>query len=680
LRQDRPWIFRFACAALIALIAWGIFTWWRTQQYYHPSPEAFAQYTNGLSLIRQGNYAEATRVLQEALDQDEHFIMAHARLAEAWQNLDFQGNAQHDLLLALPGRSRLPELDRMYLDAIAATVTGDSSGALERYKRILVSLPPSNKSSGYVDLGMAYERVGDIARALDSYSRAAVEDTNNPAAFMHTGILQSRLHHVREGDKAFDRAQAIFKGQVDSYGRQGNPEGLAEVDYERGYAMNDRGDSKGAEVLLERALDEAEKIPSVQLQIRALTQLTSAEYNSYQDAQVVEHAERAIRLARDNQLQSWAANGLVRLATEQMIQGHLKQSEQTLDEAMQILRQSPQPRVLALANSTLANVMDQEDRPDKVAELAQAALDFYKKNGFSEGATAAGQLLVRAKTNEGQYKEALESANEFLAIARQTGAPVVTTQAEEALGAIYLQMERYPDALTHFQNARHLAPTDSLRAYQVLGCAETLWRLGRYSESQTMPQLASGSTALLASVGESRAESLISQQKFGPALALARKVIAENTDMPQNRKLDLEQDEAVVEAHLGMKKQALTDLSAYGVGEAPADNPIDAAHHKLAAAEIYLWVGMNKGAYDSGQAAKEIFASNRQLDSQLRSTYLAAAAAKSLNDDENYRLLSKEISDICQELEQEWGQDFFHDYISRPDLRALIQRAAKRAN
>jgi hypothetical protein len=94
---------------------------------------------------------------------------------------------------------------------------------------------------------------------------------------MHTGILQSRLHHAQQGEQAFARAQAIFGSEVDSFGRAGNPEGLAELDYERGYAANDRGDSKDAEPLLELSRDEAAKIPSIQLEIRALTQLSSAE-------------------------------------------------------------------------------------------------------------------------------------------------------------------------------------------------------------------------------------------------------------------------------------------------------------------------------------------------------------------------------------------------------------------
>jgi tetratricopeptide (TPR) repeat protein len=602
LRKDRPWLFRVACALALACLAWGIFDWWQTRQYYHPGPEALSQYDNGLLLIRQGNYAEATRVLQAALSHDKRFVMAHARLAEAWYNLDFQGSAQQELLIALPERGRLSALDRKYLDAIHATVTGDSPGALEDYRKILDDLPSSKKSSGYVDLGMAYERAGDIPHSLDSYSQAAALDGNNPAAYMHTGILQSRLHHAQQGEQAFARAQAIFGSEVDSFGRAGNPEGLAELDYERGYAANDRGDSKDAEPLLELSRDEAAKIPSIQLEIRALTQLSSAESMLSQDERAVSDAERAIGLARDNQLGSWAAAALVRLANAQRFQGHLNDAEQPLQEAMQILRQSSQPRIEALANSTLASLMSQEHLWDKVAEPAQAALDYYKKNGFSEGATGAGVLLVRTERDKGRYKQALEDGNTLLSLVGQSGLPASEIQAEETVGTVYLALEQYPDALAHFQRAERLANTDRLRSYEAFDCGTTLWRLGRYAESEAMIERASADSTLLPSVGESRVESLLSQQKYGPALKLAQQVIARSPDMVADRKLDLEQDEVVAEAHLRMKPQALAGLAAYVAPDPTNANPADEAQAKLAAAEVYLAIGMNQQARDAAKS------------------------------------------------------------------------------
>jgi Tfp pilus assembly protein PilF len=678
LRKDRPWLFVAACTLAAACLAWGIVNWWQTRQYYRPGPEALRQYDNGLSLIRQGNYAEATRVLQAALGHDKHFVMAHARLAEAWYNLDFQGSAQQELLIALPERDRLPSLDRKYLDAIHATVTGEPFAALEDYKRILDDLPSSAKSSGYVDLGMAYERAGDIPHSLDSYAQAAALDGNNPAAYMHTGILQSRLHHVQQGDQAFARAQAIFGSEVDSFGRAGNPEGLAELDYERGYAANDNGNRAAAIAQLTRSLDGARTISSVQLEIRALTQLSSVENSMAQISPSVEHAEQAVRLAEDNQLGSWAANGLVRLASAQLSQRNLTEAEKPLQEAFQILHQNPQPRTEALANITLASLRNQQHRPSDVTGPAQAALEYYQGHGFFSPAFNAAMLLVRTERDQGQYKQALTSGNQLLAVAAHSGIPVLKMQAEETVGTVDLMMELYPDALTHFQNAEDSAGTDSLRSYQALHCAETLWRLGRYIESDAMFSLASGDPSLAAYVGEGRVESLLSQRKYQAALDLAQQTIAANKVISDVNKRYLEQDEAIAESHLGMKQQALKELSVSVAPDQSKDNPSDTAQNKLTDAEIYLWSGMNEQARDAAMAALDFFTSAGKLESALESAYLAAAASKALKNEPEFDSLSKKLIDIQHDLEHNWGPEPFQTYLSRPDLHALMQRTSSK--
>lgn len=682
LRKDRPLLFRVACVLAGAGLAWGIFNLWQTRQYYHPGPEALSQYNNGLALIRQGNYAEATRVLQAALGQDKHFVMAHARLAEAWYNLDFQGNAQQELLIALPERDRLPALDRKYLDAIHATVTGDSSGALADYKQILDDLPSSEKSSGYVDLGMAYERAGDIPHSLGSYSQAAGLDGNNPAAYMHTGILQSRLHHVQEGEQAFARAQAIFGSEIDSYGRAGNPEGMAELDYERGYAANVRGDSVDAEPLLKRSVNEAAKIPSIQLQIRALSQLSSAASADSNDDVALNAAQQAIDLARDNQLESWAANGLVRLAAAKLYlePKHWPEAERSLGEAFEILRSSPQPRVEALANSTLASLMSQEHQTDKVAEPAQKALDYYRRNGFAEGARSVSILLMRNQRDKGQYKEAMESGEAVLNLATQSGQQYFRYLAEEAVGTVAIATENYEGALAHFQKAKELASNVQQRSLQQVHCADALWRMGHDAEAEVQFKLAASDTRQDSVIGLSRVEFLISHLKYQPALALVLQVQARNPDMPSDRRLELEQQGALARAHAGLRQQALAGLAASVVPAFQAGNPADAAQARLVAADIDLALGNPSQAFDAALAAEDYFASSAKLDSELRSASLAAAAAKLLHNETGFSTQSQNVLDIIKRIQQNWGPDSSRIFFSRPDIHFIKQRSAKTVN
>ena len=94
--------------------------------------------------------------------------------------------------------------------------------------------------------------------------------------------------------------------------------------------------------------------------------------------------------------------------------------------------------------------------------------------------------------------EALQSGNAFIVLAAKSGVNELMRQAEEVVGTVFLQMEQYPDALAHFLNAKSLADTSSFRAYESVNAAETLWKLGRYTESDAMLQFEPGNEALAA--------------------------------------------------------------------------------------------------------------------------------------------------------------------------------------
>jgi tetratricopeptide (TPR) repeat protein len=670
LRKDRPWVLWFASAAVLGLIAGTVFYFWQTRQYYHPSAEALRWYDAGLAALREGNNVKATRSLQQATAQDNHFVMAHARLAEAWANLDFDGNAQREFLLASPGGRHLQPLDRMYLDAIHATVTKDSPTEIATYRQILNRLPPYQKASGYVDLGMAYERAGDPAKAMEDYKQAASLDKDSPAPFMRTAVLQSRLHHVPEAEQAFQRAQALLSTEM-------NQEGLAELDYERGFAANGGGDPVLAERYLEKALEEARAIPSVQLQIRTLTQLSSAAYVSdspdrYERA--VKRAEEAIHLAQSNQLDVWAADGYVRLANAELQQGHLEKAEEAVQEAVQLSRQGQQHRVEAGANFTLASIMNQRQLPDQVIAPAQAALSYYTQNGFFRQAANASLLLIRTQRDKGEYSQALESARAFQEVAAKSGMRQLMALSDEVVGTVYFEMEQYPNALERFQNARSMADGINAKAYQALHCADTLWRLGRYSESDEMLQSVPTTEIFQYLLVEIRLPSLLSRMRYREADALAQKTLADQPSMGTDRKQQLELYEVLAESHLQMKPTVLQRLEDVASSQSK-DSTVDWGT-QLGIAEVDLTLGMAQQALDGAAKTADHFAAKDQLDSELRSLCIAASASKDLNNTASHEQFSKKVVDISSQLQQTWDPKALRSYLSRPDIQTLMRRAS----
>jgi tetratricopeptide (TPR) repeat protein len=131
---------------------------------------------------------------------------------------------------------------------------------------------------------------------------------------------------------------------------------LAELEYQRGYLANEREANDEANTYLNRALEDGRRLNSPQLEIRARTQLASVAYNSGKLDEAIRQANAAIELARDNKLPAWAADGLVRLASTELLQHNLGSAEGHVNEAFQILLGAEQDRVEAMANLTLASL------------------------------------------------------------------------------------------------------------------------------------------------------------------------------------------------------------------------------------------------------------------------------------------------------------------------------------
>ncbi len=673
LTRDRPWVLRLAGSLVLAAIAWGLFLWWQTSHYYRPNAGGTRWYNAGLASLRQGNYLTAAQELEKSTQQDTGFAMSHARLAEAWSNLDFDGKAEKEMLIASSGDRQVPPLDRAYLDAIRATLTHDFAGSLALYQQILRRLPTTEKPAGYVDLGMALERAGDPKNALASFAQAARLDPDNAAAQMQTAILESKLHDLAPAEQAFQRAEALLDPTSD-------PEGFAELDYQRGYLANQREATAEADAYLNKARDEATQLHDVQLEIRCLTQLSSVAYSSDRDEEAVQLAEQAIRLARDNQLDAWAADGLVREANARLNQGRFPQAEDALQQALQIARQSQQHREEALANLVLAGLRDQQNRPDDVVAPAQAALNYYRANGYFEPQADASLLLIRAQEGKGQFQQALQSANSFLAMANRSGSGDLIVKAEESVASPLFDMELYPDALVHFQRSLDRSQKNIDKVYEALHCANTLEKLGRYAEADSDLKIgeallrqpgATANGAMLVAYAEVEVESLLGQQKYEQASTLAGDVLAKYPTLQPDDRQQLQLNKAIAEAHLGHKAAAWKYLTAGLAKDPETDDKVHNAEAGLQESEIALATGRTREAFDAAVETESYYASTAQRESQLRSAWLAAAAAQQLDDPGSAAKYSQKSVDILAGLQQTWGRPAVHTYLERPDIHAL---------
>jgi serine/threonine protein kinase len=670
------WTILAAISAILLVIGTGSILWFRSHRYRPPSSEVQHWYELGTTALREGTYVKATRELQVAVDHDKRFALGHARLADAWSELDFAGRARGEMLLASAPESErnLPALDRMYIEAVRSTLTHDFAAAVTQYSAILDALPEREKAFGHVDLGRAEEKAGNLKAAVKDYEAATVKDRDSPAAFVHLGVLRSRLQDTSGGEAAFRQAETLYQ-------ETSNQEGLAEIAYQRGYAQNVRGESGPASANLQISLTMARQIPSVQLEIRTLTQMSSVESSAGNTGQAIQYADQAIQLARDNELEYWSGDGLMRLGNAYLTSQQLDKAEAPLQAALRLGQQDQKPRLEANARMGLASLRDQQRRWDESIGFAEAALPYYRSVGMVSEATYAAILVIRAQENKKDLRAALRAATDLLDASKKSNNAPLMESSEEQMGSVLNGLEDYPEALVHFEEALRIARSiHEYETYQALNCAYVLWPLGRYAEAEDMLVVAqSGKNAQLASAAELvRANILFSKEKFAEVISLANRAFkpelshAVADDLPQFRLL-----RARAELRLGELKKAsddVSELTAWAQKEGDEETAYDV---KLVQAEIYRESGSAELAKPLAESSRLYFSNLGKQESQWLSLLEEARVYRTLGKVQDAKVSAQLALDILKEFEHTWPLFDYTSYSTRPDIKTAQRELAE---
>lgn len=669
-----------ALAALILGIAALPFFWKRSTSYRAPDQRALKWYEEGTAALREGAYLKATSELKEAVNLEPTFDLAHARLAQAWGDLDFTGAAEQEMLLAsAPERQQnLPEMDRRYINAVRKTLTHDFDGSIHEYSAILAELPQDQKGFGYLDLGMAQEKAGQIPESLKSYEAASALSPDNPAPYLHLGILRSRQQDGAGAEAAYDRAEQL-------YGLKHNLEGLGEVAFQRGHSANERGDSALAKVSLENCLQIAKQIPSVQLEVRALTQLANVEYYSDQDDQAILHARKAIQLAQENNLEYWATDGLIREGNAYLDKGSpddLSTARNLLLQALKLAQSNRHPHLEANAQFSLASVSDMQKKRDEQIRWAQSALKYYEDLGFLSQMIDTEILIVRGELGKGNLARALQSSMELLDLAYRSGREALIEGAHETSGSALLGLEDYPKALRHYEEALRLARlTKENVPYQTIHCAEALWRLGRYDDAETMLKSITGQAAkksdIALYIAHARARMLLSQRKFPEAIKISDRVIRQNPKLGSSDLIDFKSVLALAKAQTGRAREAReAGQELLALAQETGDEGL-IADASLTRATLDLLAGLPESSRALAEAANAYFSGNHLVESDWLSLLCAAEASKAMADKSASTRQTKQVVDKLNAIEQNWTSPVFGQYRARPDIQTSMKRLSK---
>jgi len=667
---------RFSLASMIpafigaGLLIWAIYYFW-PRSYYKPSPAALLWYEQGTDNLRDGAYYQASKALSLAIEMDDKHALSHARLAQAWAELDYTDKAKDEMLAVTSLTDKYPvsPQDTLYLDAIRATVRRKFDEAVKAYTEISELSP--TESRVYVDLGYAYENSGDTDKALENYLKAIqLNERQYATAYLRAAVVYNRKGDAENATKMFDEAERLYRAAS-------NSEGLNELNRQRGVVYRNKGEYEKAKALFKASLDAARAMGNEPQQIIALIDLSYLASRRGLVSEAENYAQQAVSIAQQKQLENLAAGAVLELGNVFYAKGDYAKAEQYFNQALQIAQLNKGRLREARALTNLGDLYIRTLRIDNGLSMAQQALTFFQEANYPRDAVTCLSHIGRAHRRKGDYAAAQQAFNQKLDLANQIKSPPAIAEAYVDLGSLLLDQERFPEALAHYDKAIELyttAKNDFYVAFCNANRAQILMRLNRKDEAKQVLEelfnLTKSKDTFLGLVPELhliQAQMSLIQGDLRQAKASASEAIKAGSDTT-------------------IQAQYLLALANQGSSEAKnlctqsieaASKAGDSGLHSralLACADVALKAKDAKTALTLATQAQERFArGGSQLESEWRAWAIAWLASKDLGDNNAAQEQKKNADGIRSRLEQQWGVDVFKLYAARPDIQVYYR-------
>ena len=656
---------------VLGLGIWGLYYFW-PRSYYQPPAAALHWYDEGTESLRNGAYYQASKALTQAIEIDDKYALAHARLAQAWAELDYTERAKDALLAAtsVTERSPLSPKDALYLDAIRASVRRKFGDAINAYAQIAQLSP--DESGVYVDLGYAYENNNELDKALENYQKAIKLNSGQYAtAYLRAAIVYNRKGDVNNATKMLDDAERLYKPATSN-------EGLNEVSRQRGILLRNNGQYEKARVLFQTSLDAARAMGNEAQQITALIDLSYLASRQGLSADAENYAQQAVSIAQSKQLENLTASGLLELGNSFSAKGDYQKAENYFDQAIQFARANKGRLREAMGLTNLAGVYIQTLRIDDGLRMAQQSLEYFQQENYPRLAFLCLTPISRGLRRKGDYAATQQALNQKLELANQLKSQTGIADTHVELGALFLDLEQLPAALDHYGKAIELY--GSTNAYLVAFCKENrahiLSQLGRFDEAkQELDELFKSKeefVALEPDLHLNRAEMSLSHGDLQQAITSSNEAIS--TGGPKsNVTIRAKYVLALAKAATGAQSEArrLCDESINATSNAG-----DFGLHSralLACAAVALKGKDAKTALTLATQAQERFARGLQSESEWRAWAIASRASKDLGDSDKAQEQQKNAEATRSKLEQQWGAEAFRLYAARPDIQVYNQ-------
>ncbi len=168
------------------------------------SPEAYKLYSEGRRLHLQGRYQQSIVKIQEALEIDPDFAMAHRSLAVSYGNMGRQPARNRAVQKAFELSDQVSERERLAIRGdyyMSSRQTYDR--AIESYQRLL-SLYPDDRIAN-INLGIVYFAIEEFEKAVELYQAYSRYNPDGLLGYWNLGETFMAMGNYREARETFER-------------------------------------------------------------------------------------------------------------------------------------------------------------------------------------------------------------------------------------------------------------------------------------------------------------------------------------------------------------------------------------------------------------------------------------------------------------------------------------------
>jgi len=544
------------------------------------SPAAARLYTEGLTRLRRLDALGARELLEQAIEAEPEFALAHSALAATWAALGYDNRARESAERALALSADLPRAERLEVEAVsremarqwpeavaiwqtlaaffpddvehalrlanAQVAAGAPRDALATIESFRTRFPPFRDPRLDLAEARAADTLSDFARVRTAAAAAAALGTAQGARGL---VADARVLEggslTRQGRS--DEAMVLLQEARTIYEAAGDRGGVARTLNNMGAAFTDGTDRDRAIPLYDEGLAIARSIGNQDLIARFLNNRAILARRAGDLQASLAMNQESLNIRREIGDRTNAATSLNNIGNVLLDLGDFDNATRSYQESADISREIGDRRGLSRALRNAAESLLMQGEIVRAQAMNEEALEIRRGIADPQSMSSSLVALGTVLAIQGRLTEAKQRIEESLAIERTLDSPRTMAYALYQLGEIELLAGNFAESRRLHGEALALRT----RVDEPINAAESRRALAVLSLEEAQPQEAEPLAREAADVFE--------KLQFPDGEAMARATLARAL-LAQNRAADARREITRAQTVLSDSKRALARL------------------------------------------------------------------------------------------------------------------------